>query len=82
MMILLKSRQEIAIMAEAGRLVAATLAELKRVIEPGITTRELDEIAASFITRNGGRAVFKGYQVFLPASAPPSMKRWSMVFLG
>jgi methionyl aminopeptidase len=67
MMILLKSRQEIAIMAEAGRLVAATLAELKRVIEPGITTRELDEIAASFIARNGGRAVFKGYQGF-PAS--------------
>lgn len=66
-MILLKSRQEIEIMAEAGRLVAATLAELRRVIEPGITTRELDRIAASFIARNGGKAAFKGYQGF-PAS--------------
>jgi methionyl aminopeptidase len=66
-MILLKSRQEIEIMAEAGRLVAATLAELRRVIEPGITTGELDRIAASFIARNGGKAAFKGYQGF-PAS--------------
>ena len=63
-MILLKSEQEIEIMAEAGRLVAATLAELKQVVEPGITTLELDEIAASFISGKGAKAAFKGYHGF------------------
>ena len=63
-MILLKSRQEIEIMAAAGQLVAATLAELKQVVEPGITTLELDEIAASFIAGKGAQAAFKGYYGF------------------
>ena len=66
-MILLKSEQEIEIMAEAGRLVAATLAKLKQAVEPGITTLELDEIAASFIKGQGAKAAFKGYHGF-PAS--------------
>lgn len=66
-MILLKSEQEIERMAEAGRLVALTMTQMARVIEPGITTLELDEIAESFIKKHGGRAVFKGYRGF-PAS--------------
>ena len=37
-------------MREAGKIVALTHQELKSYIQPGITTKELDEIAEKFIT--------------------------------
>jgi methionyl aminopeptidase len=65
--IIVKTLQEIAIMREAGRIVAAVLATLTRAIAPGMTTRELDAIAVRELKRYGAAASFKGYGGF-PAS--------------
>jgi methionyl aminopeptidase len=40
----------------AGRIVADTLAMLRRLVRPGVTTRELDQAAASFIAARGARS--------------------------
>jgi methionyl aminopeptidase len=63
-MIILKSPMEIELMRDAGRIVAWTLMELEKVIEPGITTKELDRIAEEYITRSGALPAFKGYRGF------------------
>jgi methionyl aminopeptidase len=54
-------------MRQAGAIVAAVLELLKRSVEPGITTRELDNIAYKEIIRCGARPTFKKYRGF-PAS--------------
>jgi methionyl aminopeptidase len=59
--IIRKSQQEIETMARAGAVVADTLALLEEHIQPGVTTRELDEIAEEFIRSRGGAPTFKGY---------------------
>ncbi len=63
-MIIRKSPREIEIMREAGRIVALTHQELKQHIRPGITTKELDEIAESVIRSYGATPSFKGYNGF------------------
>jgi methionyl aminopeptidase len=74
-MIIRKSEQEIEAMARAGRVVADTLALLGENARPGVTTRELDELAEEYIRSQGGEPTFKGYHGF-PASictSPNSM---------
>ncbi|SCZ08946.1 type I methionyl aminopeptidase [Alkaliphilus peptidifermentans] len=66
-MIYIKSLQEIQIMREAGKIVAETHEILQNAIKPGVTTKELDEIAESYILSRGGTPAFKGYGGF-PAS--------------
>ncbi len=66
-MIKLKSPREIAIMREAGRIVAECHAALEKLIRPGVTTRELDRFVERFITERGATPSFKGYRGF-PAS--------------
>ncbi len=62
--ITIKSQQEMEAMRRAGAVVGATLTLLKRSVEPGITTRELDNIAYKEIIRHGATPAFKGYQGF------------------
>jgi methionyl aminopeptidase len=62
--IIIKSRQEIEIMREAGRIVAKVLEVLKSQVKPGIRTRELDKIAAEEVARLGAIPSFKGYHGF------------------
>lgn len=57
----LKNDAEIAQMREAGRLNAQVLAEVKAMIEPGITTEELDLFAESYLRDHGAMPTFKGY---------------------
>jgi methionyl aminopeptidase len=57
----LKSRRELDTMREAARHVAEILLELREHVEPGITTAELDRIAAKAIAARGVRSSFKGY---------------------
>lgn len=61
-MIILKTPDEIEIMAKASRLVAKTLQVLKREVRPGVTTEELDRVAENFIRAHGGLPAFKGYR--------------------
>jgi methionyl aminopeptidase len=54
-------------MHQANAIVLRTLDVLKHALEPGITTAELDRIAAAEIAREGATPAFKGYRGF-PAS--------------
>jgi methionyl aminopeptidase len=66
-MVIRKSRREIEKMRLAGLIVAETLRDLRRMVEPGITTRELDAYAEKKIRAAGAYPTFKGYRGF-PAS--------------
>lgn len=66
-MITCKSDRELKYMRDAGRIVAATHAELAKAVEPRVTTKELDNIAEDFILKSGAKPAFKGYHGF-PAS--------------
>jgi methionyl aminopeptidase len=61
-MIILKTPEEIAVMAKASRIVAEALAVLKSAIKPGITTDELDQLAELEIRARGALPAFKGYR--------------------
>ncbi len=65
--IIVKTSEEMALMREAGRIVAETLALLKSKVRPGISTGELDAIASKHATKRGAIPSFKGYNGF-PAS--------------
>jgi methionyl aminopeptidase len=61
-MITLKSKREIEIMRDAGRIVATVLEELRQHCKVGITTRELDHLAEHKTVQLGGQPAFKGYR--------------------
>ncbi len=61
-MITLKSPSELARMREAGRIVAVVLALLQEKIAPGVTTRELNDLAEATILKHGAVPSFKGYR--------------------
>ena len=63
-MIIIKSKREIELMREAGRIVAHTHKVLAKLIKPGITTLELDKVAYDTITSMGATPSFKGYGGF------------------
>ncbi len=58
---LVKTELEIQKMQAAGSLNALVLEEVKKLIKPGVTTRELDETAEMIIRDHGGIPTFKGY---------------------
>ncbi len=62
MSIFIKSDKEVEVMAEAGRITALVLQTLKSEIRPGITTQELDDIAARETAKVGATPSFKGYR--------------------
>ena len=66
-MVVRKSRRELALMREAGRIVAVTLASLQERIKPGVTTGELDALAYETVAKLGTVPSFLGYRGF-PAS--------------
>ena len=63
-MIYFKTDEEIEIQRESSLLVGKTLAEVARLIRPGIKTIELDKVAETFIRDNGAVPGFKGYGGF------------------
>ena len=63
----LKSSEEIALMGEAGKIVAQTLGVLSQALRPGLSTKELDAIAQEELSRHKAKPAFLGYQGF-PAS--------------
>ena len=60
-MISLKSPREIALMKEAGAIVAKVFEGLKGALRPGVSTQELDDLADEIITKNGGVSGSRGY---------------------
>ena len=67
-MTIIKSAEEIAIMRQAGRIVAIVLQKMSEAVKPGLRTVQLDEIAVKELSRwDAARASFKGYRGY-PAS--------------
>ena len=60
-MIYLKTEEEIDKLRAANRLVGQTLAEIAKIVRPGVTTREMDTLAEQFIRDNGAIPTFKGF---------------------
>ncbi len=71
-MIILKTQDEIQSLTRACRIVAETFGYLKMKIEPGITTRELDQLAEDYIRQQDATPAFKGYRGY-PASVCASV---------
>ncbi|WP_320667270.1 type I methionyl aminopeptidase [Prochlorococcus sp. MIT 1307] len=63
----IKSAREVKIMRKASKIVATVLREIDLMVEPGMTTGDLDKYAESRIREMGATPSFKGYQGF-PAS--------------
>lgn len=60
----LKTEEEIELIRESSLLVGKTLAEVAKIVEPGVTPLELDAVAEEFIRDNGAVPGFKGYNNF------------------
>ena len=60
-MIFLKTEDEIELLRQANLLIGRTLAELAKIIKPGVTTLELDKVAEEFIRDHGAVPTFKGF---------------------
>lgn len=59
--VVLKSKEEIALIRQAGKIVAQALDEIRRHTRPGVTTEELNKIAEDVLKRHKAIPVFKGY---------------------
>ena len=64
----LKTAEELKIMRQAGRIVAIAHEEMRRAIEPGVSTKELDTIALSVLRDHDAEPCFLGYA---PGEHPP-----------
>jgi methionyl aminopeptidase len=64
MAITIKNEREIELMRQAGHIVGLAHARIQSAIQPGVTTRDLDEIAREVIEENGATATFYGHLGF------------------
>ena len=69
-----KSPKELALMRQAGAIVATVLGDLREMVKPGITTVALDLAAEARIREMGGEPSFKGYHGY-PATICASINR-------
>lgn len=65
-MIEIKNRHEIELMREAGRITAQALEAARAAARPGVTPKELDDVAAEVIAQAGAEPLFLNYR---PSSA-------------
>jgi methionyl aminopeptidase len=63
-MVIIRSEREIEQLKKSNIMVAEVFEKLRGMIEPGITTRELDQVAEQYILLRGARPAFKGYRGF------------------
>ena len=61
-MITKKSREDIKMMRIAGNIVALVHQEMKKIVEPGISTKDLDDVAFRIIKENKAIPTFLGYR--------------------
>ncbi|SFF50209.1 methionyl aminopeptidase [Paenibacillus algorifonticola] len=60
-MIIIKTEAEINRMHEAGKILAECHRQIAKLIQPGITTHEIDQFAEKFMKQNGATPEQKGY---------------------
>jgi methionyl aminopeptidase len=63
-MIFIRTADEIELLRQSNLLVSKTLAEVAKLIKPGITTEELNKRAEQYIRDNGGIPGFLGYSKY------------------
>ncbi len=61
MAVILKTPQQIALLREAGRIIAETYEVLLPHVVPGVSTMDLDRIAEEYIRSRGALPMYKGY---------------------
>jgi methionyl aminopeptidase len=61
-MIILRSRREIEEMGKAGALLASCHREIAKMIQPGITTMEINTFVEEYLTKHGAKPEQKGYK--------------------
>lgn len=61
MAVILKTPEELLIMREAGRITALALQAMRDAIRPGISTKELDQIATDVLRKHNAKGAFLGY---------------------
>jgi len=60
-MIIFKTKEEIKVIREGGKILANILEELVKMVKPGVTAADLEETAVRMIEEAGGRPAFKGF---------------------
>ncbi len=60
-MIIIKTPEEIKIMAENGKILAKIMKEIEKEVKPGISTKKLDIIARKLILKYNAKPCFLGY---------------------
>ena len=60
----LKTQEEVKIIAEGGKILAAVIKELEKMAKAGVTTIELDRAAEALILSMGAKPAFKNYEGF------------------
>lgn len=63
-MIYIKTNEEVEIQRQSSLLVGKTLAEVAKILRPGVSTKALDSLAEEFIRDHGAIPGFKGYGGF------------------
>lgn len=64
----LKSREEIAVMDRANRIVVEILEMMREMVRPGATTAQMNAMAEEELAKRGAKSPFKGYA---PMGLPP-----------
>lgn len=67
-MIYLKTEEEIEHLRRANLLVAKVLAEIAKIVKPGVSTLEMDTLAEQVIRDHGAIPTFKGYPADFPGA--------------
>src|SRR5271165_2058857 len=73
-MVICKSPEELEKMHRAGLIVWGALDEMREMIRPGLTTKELDEFAEAYAAEHHARPAFKGYRGY-PGSVCTSINQ-------
>lgn len=61
-MITIKTKDEIALMAEAGKLLASCHREIAKRLRPGVTTWDIDRFVETYLQKHGATPEQKGYR--------------------
>lgn len=61
--IFLKSEEELELIRQSGLVLGKAHAEVAKLVEPGVTTKQLDKVAEEFIKDHKGHPSFLGYDV-------------------
>ena len=59
-MVSIKTKEEIGLIRESGRIAAEILKKVQEDVKPGVSTQELNELAEELIIKRGVKSAFRG----------------------